>query len=1043
MLTTRITCLTCSKIAVTELELNKCPYCSSPEIQKESSKRSDSPLKAVYFDKLNSDQQQIVLATEGVNYVNAGPGTAKSTTLAARAKYIALARRNNLHHPIILTFTKEAANHITNILSLSKQDMPLVSTIHSFAYRRITKHAHTSEQFFDFSFRIMLQDEKKEILQHIQKLLPQYSWEELAGKITLYKKKYKYMDFLLTDMPHSDPLLDLYLKEQRDLELYDFDDLVNLLAFMIGNPDEDLQGQVEVVLKKIRAAVSGQYISFNPANNQYYIDINQTEDFDTLIEQRAASLDAEKLDQAFYEALKIMMEIQDVPSKVSGYHIWQFDKVTWLDHKAPRIGYLFFGAPNERSTAQPARDYYIYFLRHFSPVRFKNENKSDEVFFRLTNLEEGFLKSVRSYAGAYDLWGISSGSKKANYEMKMREHLRAITDWLGKKNTQVFEVTYQGQTKSIANWLIGTDLRQLSGISSDQRLSFRDMITLISAYLLGNHFASQAPDYPVFKTYIPQTNRATAVSDALQVIAGGHSKYGLALLDALQLLDGDQIVTKNSVYAQKVMAFFKDRQTGQVVNREEMIGSVSGVEYFDMYSSRLEPDFLVVILAALIYTGEITLTVVGKKYDAANVDMLAAADVENLINFKHMEQPKDWNLPGLKALFELVGLQTGYASLVTQGKNEPVEKLQSTLADLVQQIVVAQNGIRNGLDFMGVDLLAICGYRSVGNDLTKTKEFLEHMQNFNAPAKLKQFKQSAEEISVYIPNIQMLSILVKLRNFYHENNVFIAYLNSAELNLTADNAWVNQLKEIRGTIAEQLSKVTDAKSVLKILPGISQQLKMLKHDYIVSYKKMHDSARMSSADELKRNQLQNDPRMKTLLNIAAIEIMPRQKLSDFQNKLSSLRSCNNLTDLQLDSSAICPHCQYSPSREGIQGSVSHLLQQLDEQLDTMLESWTTTLLNDMEDPVAQKNIELLKQEDASAIKEFLSKREMTDNTRLIPALQQILNGLKKVSFKLSDVEHALQSAGPAKPEELKQRFAEYVDSMVRGEDPNKIRIVLE
>ena len=238
MLTTRMTCLNCERIAVTELELNKCPYCSSSEIQKESSKRSDSPLKAVYFDKLNSDQQKIILATEGVNYVNAGPGTAKSTTLAARAKYIALARRDNLHHPIILTFTKEAANHITNILSLSKQDMPLVSTIHSFAYRRITKHAHTSEQFFDFSFRIMSQDEKREILQHIQKLLPQYSCEELAVKITLYKRTHKYIDSLLTDMPHSDPLLDLYLKEQWDLELYDFDDLVNLLAFMIENDDD-------------------------------------------------------------------------------------------------------------------------------------------------------------------------------------------------------------------------------------------------------------------------------------------------------------------------------------------------------------------------------------------------------------------------------------------------------------------------------------------------------------------------------------------------------------------------------------------------------------------------------------------------------------------------------------------------------------------------------------------------------------------------------------------------------------------------------------
>ena len=810
-----------------------------------------------------------------------------------------------------------------------------------------------------------------------------------------------------------------------------------------GTPDEDLQGLIEVVLNEIRKVVSGQYISYNNTNNQYYIDINRTEDFDTLIEQRAASLDADKLDQAFYEALKIMMEVQDVPSKVTGYHIWQFDKLKWLDHNAPRIGYLFFGAPNERSTAQPARDYYIYHLRHFSPVRFRNENKSDEVFFKLSNLDEDFIKSVKSYAGALDLWQISSGAKKASYENKMREHLRAITKWLGEKNTQAFEVTYQGQTKSISNWLTGTNLRQLSGISGEQTLSFRDMITLVCSYLLGPNFATQAPSYPVFKTYIPQVNRANAVSDALRVIAGGHSKYGLAVLDALQLLDGDMIVTKNSIYAQKVLEFFKDRPAGQVVNREELIGYIGGVEYFDVTDARLEPDFLVVVLAALVYTGDVTLSVVGRKYDAAGVSMLAAADVDDLINFKHIEQPKDWNIAGLKALFELVGLQSGYVSLVTQGKDDPVRELQAKLDTLVRQIVVNQNNIRNGMDFMGVDLLAVCGYRNAGGDLNKAKDFLEHMQNFNAPAKLKQFKQSAEEVSVFVPAVKMLNILGKLQEFYQSNNVLAAYLNSAELNLPADNMWISQLKEVRSDIVQQLSGVAAAEDMLKILPVISQVLKGLKRDYIVSYKRLHDNARMSAPDEMKRNTLQNDARLKTLLNMAAIEIMPRQKLSEFQNKLSALRSCNNLTELQLESNACCPHCQYSPSREGVSASAADMLKQMDEQLDTLLENWTNTLLNDMEDPVAQKNIELLKQEDASAIKEFLAKREMTDNTRLIPALQQILNGLKKVSFKLSDVEHVLQSAGPAKPEELKQRFAEYVDSMVRGEDPNKIRIVLE
>lgn len=51
-------------------------------------------------------------------------------------------------------------------------------------------------------------------------------------------------------------------------------------------------------------------------------------------------------------------------------------------------GYLFFGAPNDRPTAQPERDFYIYFIQPFEPPKFKDENKTDEVFFRLKGLDE-------------------------------------------------------------------------------------------------------------------------------------------------------------------------------------------------------------------------------------------------------------------------------------------------------------------------------------------------------------------------------------------------------------------------------------------------------------------------------------------------------------------------------------------------------------------------------------------------------------------------------------------------------------------------------
>ena len=59
---------------------------------------------------------------------------------------------------------------------------------------------------------------------------------------------------------------------------------------------------------------------------------------------------------------------------MTGYKIWQHE-LDWQEHKAARSGYLFFGAPNERSTAVPPRDFYLYFIQPFDPPHFKDEKK--------------------------------------------------------------------------------------------------------------------------------------------------------------------------------------------------------------------------------------------------------------------------------------------------------------------------------------------------------------------------------------------------------------------------------------------------------------------------------------------------------------------------------------------------------------------------------------------------------------------------------------------------------------------------------------------
>jgi len=285
-----------------------------------------------------------------------------------------------------------------------------------------------------------------------------------------------------------------------------------------GDPADDLLSQVETVLREIHKTVSGQFISSNPDNRQFYLDLKKTDDFDALIEKRAESLDASQLDRYYYEALKRVMECTD-QTYVTGYKIWQHE-LEWLEHKAARQGYLFFGAPNERSTAVPPRDSYLYFIQPFDPPHFKDEKKADEVFFKLKGKDEEFDQKLRFYAAALDLASTSSGHAKATYESKATGFLRDLVSWLQKHMTDAFEVTYQGRTKSLVEWAKGKSIRELSGIASHERINFRDLVNTIAGIVLSAHFQDQAPEYPYFSVLITGQNREQAAQDALRAIAG-------------------------------------------------------------------------------------------------------------------------------------------------------------------------------------------------------------------------------------------------------------------------------------------------------------------------------------------------------------------------------------------------------------------------------------------------------------------------------------------------------------------------------------------
>ncbi len=832
-------------------------------------------------------------------------------------------------------------------------------------------------------------------------------------------------------------------EELRD-RLCLFDPLIAELGS--DEPDKDLQTHVETVLREIHKTVNGQFISSNPNNRQFYLDLKKTDDFDALIEKRADSLGTAQLDRYYYEALKRVMECQD-STYVTGYKIWQHE-LTWQEHKAARTGYLFFGVPNERSTAVPQRDFYLYFLQPNDPPRFRDDKQGDEVFFKLKEPDEDFQTALKNYAASLDLAATSSGHAKATYEAKANGFLKNLVQWLQKNSHDCYNVTYQGRTKNFSNWAkeAGKTLRDFSGVAPNEVINFRDLVNTIAGACLTPNFAEQAPAYPYFSILITGSNRNQAAQDALRALAGqNRTKQATAVLDALALLDGEKLEPNKSKYAKLILATLQAKGHGQVVNRNELIQDDHGLEYFDTAASRLEVEWAVVILASLVYSGDLVLAIPGKKFDATALPQLAATNLEELIRFKHVEQPKEWNLPALKALFELLGMTPGLAQLVTQGNEEPVQNLQQELSKLVKRLVMTQQTLREGVSFWGLDLLTGTELSSQTEGLLEAKNFFEGIQAFTSPGKLKNLRYSVLEVTAHEKAVKALATVDTLRDFVLNHSPTVSWLTTAEAVLPAEHEWVDRLKTTRLDLLEAL-KQTDLSTLSSQSQAIGAQLLALKKDFRLAYITLHTKARLGVKDDKRKATLLNDARLQTLTRLGGIDLMPRQQLTEFQNRLVGLKSCFALTEQELDTSPVCPHCAFRPSVEGVFSGATHLLDQLDSQLDSLLTGWTNTLLGNLEDPMTQANLELLKAEERKPLEDFIKTRELPvplDNN-FVYAIKEVLSGLIKITVKVQSLQEALQiTDGPATPAELKKRFDSYIDQLTRGKDPAKVRLVLE
>ena len=570
-----------------------------------------------------------------------------------------------------------------------------------------------------------------------------------------------------------------------------------------GDKSKNLETQIVTVLGKIRNTVNGQYFSKNRTNDQFYLDLKKTEDFDAHIENKASTLADDSINSAYRAAMLEILEQTD--TQQSHTAMWQHE-LKWIDKNVNRPGWLFLGSPNERETAKPPLDYYMYFIQPENPPKLKKQFiRDDEVLFVLKNRDEEFNRCLKYYASSIELRRQATGSAQNTYKLKADGYLSDMIKWIRSHIKDAFEVQYKGQSKPIMNWLKGSSVREISGIADSEHGSVKDIFEAVASYIFSGYFESMAPEYPTFSQWITGDSMQSAAQDVLSRFAGGaETKRATAVMDALELLEGDKLRATQSRYSKTILDILHAKGHGQVVNNGELLKQVNARLYFKPDSYRLEPEWLLVVLASLVHSGELELSVVGHTISASDTALFKSVGFDTLKDFKHIQAPKDFNTSAIKALLELLGMNDGLAISIQNGDDSVVRTMGEKIDEYIKTILHDQQILQDRLPLWGQHILEEVEAQTLSDKLTKVKVFLEEQLRFNTPGKLKNLKVTVAEIEAQTLNLNAWREYKQLNKVVGDFKETVNYLKNAQLVLAEDDDWQEQAKNIQQSLRNGL-----------------------------------------------------------------------------------------------------------------------------------------------------------------------------------------------------------------------------------------------
>ena len=204
------------------------------------------------IEKLNKEQKEAVLNTEGPNLIVAGAGSGKTRVLTTRLIHILNQKLAWPNQILCVTFTNKAAkemqNRVMQYIKGSSNAVPWLGTFHSISVKFLRRHAEALG--YKSNFTILDTDDQKKLIRNIVKG-EDLDAKKFSPQLILYHiDQWKNKGLLPTDVKikKSSQIINSILKvykvyqsKTKDLNAFDFGDLILFCVKLFEN-HKDIRG---------------------------------------------------------------------------------------------------------------------------------------------------------------------------------------------------------------------------------------------------------------------------------------------------------------------------------------------------------------------------------------------------------------------------------------------------------------------------------------------------------------------------------------------------------------------------------------------------------------------------------------------------------------------------------------------------------------------------------------------------------------------------------------------------------------------------------